>query len=500
MKASTTALALAGLAARTVLAAQDERTFAVLRFNGGGPLMEGSVDPIVDPGVKSKHVHSVQGASSFGLTVDASTLSQSKCTTAMIGGDNSIYWTPKLYFHDKEAGKFESVNFYYMNVYYFFEPTDDEIVAFPEGLHMFAGDSKLFTLPNGGVENLDPSQGNITAARWTCPRGSDSPPSWPADSDGTTAGVKISDGQGFGFPLQDCDTMYSPLRADIHFPSCYDPSKDLTDYKNNMVYPVVTNWKQNCPEGFIHVPHIFYEVYWDTISFRDRWVRDGKSQPFVLSNGDPLGYSLHGDFIAGWNEDTLKTIIDTCNAGDEGMDKCPNLPQGLNTATDCHIDNPIDEVIDGVFDALPGDNPLKSYGYVAPGGGHGSTPSSAAAVAPSSTKTTAAASTPSSAYGSGSGEGSGHQGQHTSAAASAVPSYVAGAQDVAAGSSDDDNNSSNDTPAAGGAGAEDDGPVTTVWTTVTVTKRGVDASPAPALRQRGHAAHHNHARHHHHQQ
>jgi hypothetical protein len=440
MKA-TTAAALAGLLT-TALAAQDERTFAVLRFNSG-PLVEGSVDPIVDTGVKSKHVHAVQGASNFDVTVDASKLNQSTCTNAMIGGDFSIYWTPKLYFHDKDAGTFEPVPFYYMNVYYFFEPTDDDIVAFPTGLQMFAGDSKLFTLPNNGTENLDPSQGDITAARWTCPRDSYDPPSWPANSDGTTAGVAFADDQGFGFPVQNCDRQYSPLRADIHMPSCYDPSKDLSDYKNNMVYPTVTNWKQNCPDGFIHVPHLFYEVYWDTISFADRWTPDGENQPFVLSNGDVTGYSLHADFIAGWNKDTLQTIIDTCNAGDVGMQACPNLPEGLNTEMSCTIPNPIDEVIDGVLDALPGGNALKgwSYGVPSSSGGSGST-------APAATQT-----------------------------------YGAAPTSAAEGNAEDVEASTKCTTT-----------LATVWETVTVTAA---PSPEAAKKKRGHAHAHGHAARHH---
>jgi len=102
----------------TALAAKDGRTFAVLRFNGNRPLVQASVDPIVNPGIRSGHVHSVQGASNFGLTVDAAKLNQSTCSTAQIGGDFSIYWTPKLYFRDPAAGTFESVPWYYMNVYY----------------------------------------------------------------------------------------------------------------------------------------------------------------------------------------------------------------------------------------------------------------------------------------------------------------------------------------------------------------------------------------------
>lgn len=109
--------ALVGLLATSALAAKTSRTFAVNHFSGK-EIMIGSVDPIVSPGSKAGHVHSVMGASNFGLTVDSSKLMDSKCTNVLIGGDFSIYWVPKIYFHDKANNSFEAVDMYYMNVYY----------------------------------------------------------------------------------------------------------------------------------------------------------------------------------------------------------------------------------------------------------------------------------------------------------------------------------------------------------------------------------------------
>ena len=54
--------------------------------------------------------------------------------------------------------------------------------------------------------------------QWTCPRNSHNPPSWPAGSDGYSAGMAA---QGYptveggaGFPLYPCDKLGSPLRQD----------------------------------------------------------------------------------------------------------------------------------------------------------------------------------------------------------------------------------------------------------------------------------------------
>ncbi|KAJ4423944.1 hypothetical protein N0V82_001372 [Gnomoniopsis sp. IMI 355080] len=313
---STTIFA-AALAA-TAKAAQDERTFAVLHFVGNGPLMEGRVDPIISPGQTSSHVHTFQGGSNIGISATGEDMMNSNCSTASVVGDNSAYWMPKVYFRDPVTGILEDVDLYYMNVYYFFEPTDDDVVAFPVGLQMVSGNASLRA--------------------------------------------------GQGLPFGECDGTYSPLRHDLHFPSCYDPSKGLTDYKNNMAFPTTnyTTGKQNCPAGWTHVPHIFYEMYWDTPAFSGRWTPNQGSQPFLLANGDLSGCSGHGDVLAAWDGPTLQNIIDNCNAGDSGMDKCPGVTVRDST-TSCTVVSPIDEEITGNLTALPGDNPLEGWGMTRSG-------------------------------------------------------------------------------------------------------------------------------------
>jgi hypothetical protein len=71
-------------------------------------------------------------------------------------------------------------------------------------------------------------------------------------------------------------------------------------------------------------------------------------------------------------------VIDNCDAGDAGMDKCPGLIGGLNDpSTSCNIPSVVEERIDGVLAQLPGDNPLGQWG-VGPGSG-GATSSAAPA-------------------------------------------------------------------------------------------------------------------------
>jgi hypothetical protein len=280
-----------------------------------------------------------------------------------------------------------------------FEATTDVIEAFPPGLRMVVGNPNLRSPPStGGQSIIDQADGPIQPVQWVCPRSNTNSPLYPTNSDGLH-GVGIQDpgnaGAGVGFPDQNCDGYASPLRADVHFPSCFNKSAGIDDYKNNMVFPI----NGNCPSGFTHLPHLFYEVYWNTPLFASRWTPGQGKQPFILSNGDPTGYSLHGDFLAGWDVATLTQIINNCNAGDAGMDKCPGLMGGLNDpSTSCNINSPIDEVITGTMSKLPGNNPIGQWGVAATGGA----PGSASVVA--GTSPTSAGSQPASSAAAGGGK------------------------------------------------------------------------------------------------
>ncbi|KAJ1337441.1 DUF1996 domain-containing protein [Microdochium nivale] len=394
MKSAVIISTLATLAA----AAHEKGTFAVLRFNGNKPLTEGRMDPVVNPGTASKHYHMIQGGDAFSLNVKGDQLLKNgKCTTAKIARDFSNYWVPTLFF--SKDGKFQKVPMFYMNVYYFFDKTHDDLVAFPPGLKMLTGDADKRSPPAGPGIQLDPSKPGFNNIQFTCPSDNYNAPAYPAGSDGSSAGIAdpLNKGAGVGFPTKKCNGYASPLRQDLHFPSCYNPAAGLDDYKNNMVFPAdAGNGYRDCPKGHIHVPHLFYEVYWDTPKFDNQWTEDGKTQPFVFSNGDVTGFSSHADFISGWDTHTLQTIIDTCSAGTLGMDTCPQIPGGLSTDNDCTIAPQIVEPVNFMtaslfqkFDALP--NSLSLSGWTMGDNVEGGNDSPAApAPVPTSTKPYAA--------------------------------------------------------------------------------------------------------------
>merc|ERR1712000_451701 len=192
MQFSKTAL-LALCASSASAYSATKRTFAVNHFYGKGPLVVGRMDPIVNPGVASGHVHAVQGGNAFALSMTDDQALKSTCTSSRVKDDKSNYWTPALYFQDPQTGKLEPVEMFYMNVYYFFDATTDKIEAFPEGLRIFTGNPSLRTPPaTGGEQITDHSDGTIQPIQWTCPRSNDNSPLYPADSNGRS-GVGMQD-------------------------------------------------------------------------------------------------------------------------------------------------------------------------------------------------------------------------------------------------------------------------------------------------------------------
>ncbi|KAH8434523.1 uncharacterized protein LDX57_012166 [Aspergillus melleus] len=61
------------------------------------------MDPLMDPGEPSNHVHAVHGASAFSMSVSESSLKESSCTSCAVTQDKSAYWAPALYFQHENG-------------------------------------------------------------------------------------------------------------------------------------------------------------------------------------------------------------------------------------------------------------------------------------------------------------------------------------------------------------------------------------------------------------
>jgi len=108
---------------------------------------------------------------------------------------------------------------------------------------------------------------------------------------------------------------------------------------------------------------LIYEYYWYTADSYDP-TRDDN---WVLSFGDTSGYGLHADFLSGWDEKFLQSVIDGCKSTNSfGIENCtvlrpwnatgnftaPAMPIGYLPNEDIGLGAPIS--------ALPGCNKIWS--------------------------------------------------------------------------------------------------------------------------------------------
>ena len=68
-----------------------------------------------------------------------------------------------------------------------------------------------------------------------------------------------------------------------------------------------------------HLVSLFFEVWFNVAPFNDQ--DDGGR--FVLANGDPTGYGLHGDFLNGWDRSVLERAVNVCTSDSGVIEECP---------------------------------------------------------------------------------------------------------------------------------------------------------------------------------
>ncbi|EAS31001.3 WSC domain-containing protein [Coccidioides immitis RS] len=311
----------------------------------------GRIDPIVDPGIPSPHVHSVHGGKNFAMTVTSEELLASECTSCAVVQDKSAYWTPSLYFihANGEAELVKQVGG--MLVYYL--PRGENVEAFPRGFRMVAGDTyqRNFTLPVPDPPKSTWSKDDKTqfalsqkALGFNCLN---------YNADAEPALMRHS------FPertLLDSQCTHG-VRMELVFPSCWN-GKDLDspDHRSHVAYPDLVDGG-SCPEGHERrLVTLFYETIWDTYAFK------GKEGEFVVSNGDPTGYGYHGDFIEAWDGDVLERAIKQCTNPSGKVEDCPVFKlQEEHEQKKCKFSQPaalVDELVELNPEGLPGKVPV----------------------------------------------------------------------------------------------------------------------------------------------
>ncbi|CAM1508016.1 Fc.00g048640.m01.CDS01 [Cosmosporella sp. VM-42] len=339
------------------------------------------LDPIINPGALSKHVHAIHGSSGFSDTSGTAELLDGDCTSCRVTQDKSSYWHPAVYFQDADTGEFEIVEQVGgMLAYYLLY--GDNVTAFPSDFRMISGTNSRRTYTAGDPSKPDPEKslwasldevGQDTLAQralgFNCLN-------YDRDPEGTLYRHYMPDKQYLDANCKD------GLRFEIMFPSCWKggDAVDSDNHKDHVAFPdlVMTG---TCPEDYpVRLPSLMYEVIWNTAAFSDR------NGQFVLANGDTTGYGYHADFIMGWDADFLQDAVNTCTNPSGRIEDCPMFDVvDEGTATSCDMPIPqalAKEDVKGPVKNLPGS---VDAGDGSTGGGDGGSVPSTAGLVPTLT-------------------------------------------------------------------------------------------------------------------
>ncbi|KAK6954145.1 hypothetical protein Daesc_004107 [Daldinia eschscholtzii] len=275
------------------------------------------IDPIMDAGVISPHIHTVHGSSGFSLSATYDELRQGSCSSCAVKQDKSAYWTPALYFQDSDTKQFEIVpQVGGMLAYYLLR--GDNVTAFPPGFQMVAGSNYRRDYTVGDPKSPDPPQSDWAALKQTSQN----------DLEQRAIGFncmnyhKEPEGSLLRHYLPEKEYLDANcpdgIRIELMFPSCWNGDITAKDHKSHVAYPSLVG-NGDCPESHPkRLVTLFYETIWDTGNKQFH----GRNGQFVVSNGDPTGFGYHGDFMTGWDVDFLQEAIDTCTNDSGNIRDC----------------------------------------------------------------------------------------------------------------------------------------------------------------------------------
>ncbi|TEB27281.1 hypothetical protein FA13DRAFT_1667136 [Coprinellus micaceus] len=274
------------------------------------------------------------------------------CTSCQVRENKSNYWTAVLFFKHQN-GSFirvpQAPNLNTgkpnggMTVYY--------VQTSSKGFRMITGNPMLRSMKPDS--NAPPK---VTSFRCL-------------DSDLTDHNLGQPPGGGadpIAFPDRACQGV---IRSQTYFPQCWDGvNVDSPDHASHIVFGTgpldsfsgLNFYRAGCPSSHpIKTPMILFETIWNTQPFKEMWPEDG-SQPFVYSMGDPTGYGHHGDYMFGWEGDTLQRAMDKCTEFNGDPNYCKEFHvQNDDEVNACTVPSVVEERIEGYLDALPGCNPVQ---------------------------------------------------------------------------------------------------------------------------------------------
>jgi hypothetical protein len=263
-------------------------------------------DPIVFPGVpNATHHHTFfgnTGANAYSTNETLRNSGNSTCAGGIL--NRSGYWMPSLINTSNGAPAKPAVVVVYYKAIDAIGESGKYIKTPPAGLRMIAGKARPLAIAD-------------TTAEFMC-------------QDTRTWAVLWTDNH-----IRSCSGANQMLRMIVSFPQCWDGKNlDSPDHQSHMSYScgdecenaqgVVTKSANSCPASHpVAIPNItinadFFNL--DTTA-KYRLASDNYSTAY------PGGYSLHADWMNGWDEPTLTRVVKNClnNPKDCGG---PNLGDG----------------------------------------------------------------------------------------------------------------------------------------------------------------------------
>lgn len=313
-----------------------------------GRIQMGRIDPIITPNGVAGHSHTISGPINFNISSTYDSLQAAYCTSCSIQADKSAYWSPQLYYRYRN-GSFTDVPNGGTVIYYLSRGNDElNMVPFPPGYMVLAGDSAVRSF-NSQAKTYKGQRNIAERVSFACLDYDNPSPETPRLAKTNCPGG---------------------LRAQIHFPSCWN-GKDL--YKSDQSHVTYLSGIDtgDCPPSHPKLfPHLFFEVIYSPNN-----VKQEKGGYFVFSNGDTTGYGFHADFQNGWDKKVLADSIQQCmgtgRAINEGsIQKCPplNATNDELVTKNCPEQPPaIKEKVKGLLKVLPGCNPPTAGPGRAPG-------------------------------------------------------------------------------------------------------------------------------------
>jgi len=226
-------------------------------------------DPIVFPGKPgASHLHAFFGNTLTGAnstTESLQTTGNSTCRGGIV--NRSGYWVPALLDRSGTPVRPERIEVYYKTGY--LGLASNEIKKIPEGLRMVSGNAKASA----------PQEHSY----WGC--------------HDNYVGHKTS--------VPNCGANDYPTMV-VEFPQCWDGKNlDSTDHISHMAYA-----DGGCPASHPYaIPAITFNVlYKQAAGGMDGY----RLSSDMYSSSEPGGYSAHGDWLYGWDQDFVDEIVENC--------------------------------------------------------------------------------------------------------------------------------------------------------------------------------------------